>query len=75
MNPSDLLEEWESGESTGLRPQRIQRLRDDIQRITGQPVPHRVSEIEAWQSRLKSYLTRCIREAAEEAAGEDAEDK
>lgn len=66
MNAEELLAEWESGESNGLRPARIQELHDDLQRITGEPVPHRVSEIESWLERKKSHLTRLLREAVEE---------
>jgi hypothetical protein len=66
MTPEELLDEWESGESNGLRPKRIQVLRDDIEEFTGMSVPRRVSQIEGWAKALQSQITRKLRMAAGE---------
>lgn len=67
MTPEELLNEWTNGDSSGLRPERLQRLREEVREATGRTPPRRISELEAWQERLKSQLTKEIREAAEES--------
>lgn len=64
---NELLEEWTSGESTGMRPQRVQAVRDDLQEVTGQFVPRRVSEIASFldNDQWKGVITRKLREEVE----------
>ena len=64
MTPEELLEEWESGDSTGLRPARIQMLHNDLREHTGLPIPRARSEIESWQERMKGEVTKRLRAAA-----------
>lgn len=45
--PKELVEEWESGEP-GLRPARIQEVRESIMEYTGLPVPRRRAQLEGW---------------------------
>lgn len=68
----DLLQEWTSGESTGMRPQRVQALRDDLSEVTGQAIPRRIPNIEALlkHPQWKGTITQKLREAAEEAETE-----
>ena len=60
-----LLEEWESGESTGLRVARMQALRTDLMEVTGIWLPHRRSELEGYMERFRGQITRKLREAVE----------
>jgi hypothetical protein len=72
----DLLEEWTSGARNGLRPQRVQRVRDDLMEVTGQSIPRRIPEIEAFldNQQLRGVITRKLREAVEDSAeGSDEE--
>lgn len=62
----ELLDEWESGEETGMRPARIKQVRDELQEITGQPIPRRVPAIEGWLEAMKGQITRKLREAVGE---------
>ena len=72
MNAQDLLDEWEDGETTGVRPARVKQIRDDLSRVTGMYVPRRTHEIEGWLDSMKGQVTRKLREAAdEESDGED----
>lgn len=64
MKADELLAEWESGDSTGLRPARIQVLYDDLREHTGLPIPRARSEIESWQERMKGEVTKRLREAS-----------
>lgn len=57
MNANELLEEWESGEKAGMRPQRIQAVRDDLKKATGLSVPRRISRIEIWFTAMKETGT------------------
>jgi hypothetical protein len=68
MNASELLDEWESGESTGMRPKRVQALRDDLSEATGQAIPRRISDIEAFldNDQWKGVITRKLRKAADD---------
>jgi hypothetical protein len=52
MTPEELLEEWEEGEP-GLRPVRVQEVRDDLMEYTGLTVPRRLSQIEVWIMAMK----------------------
>lgn len=63
MSPEELLAEWESGES-GLRPARVQVLRDDLT-DAGLDVPRRVPAIEEWLQAVD------VREVFETAATDD----
>jgi len=67
-----LLQEWEAGESTGMRPKRVQALRDDLSEATGQAIPRRISDIEAFldNDQWKGVITRKLRKAADGSGGE-----
>lgn len=73
----DLLEEWTDGETTGVRPARVQALRDDLMEHTDLYVPRRVPEIENWLQQMKGQVTRKLREAVgaydSEESDEDAD--
>ena len=47
MTPEELLEEWEEGD-TGLRPARVQEVREELEQHTGLSVPRRKSQIRMW---------------------------
>jgi hypothetical protein len=47
MTPEELLEEWTEGE-TGMRPARVQEVRDDLMEHTGLSVPRRRGRIRVW---------------------------
>jgi len=72
MDAQELYEEWMSGESSGMRPRRIQRLRDDLRRHTDLYIPRRLPEIENWLDTMKGQVTKSLRETAEtdESEGE-----
>jgi hypothetical protein len=70
VDARDLLDEWEEG-GTGLRPARAQALRADLMEHTGMYMPHRRTELESYLTRMRSQITRKLREAVE--ASEDAE--
>ncbi|AGM11979.1 hypothetical protein DNAM5_120 [Haloarcula californiae tailed virus 1] len=72
MNAQQLLDEWEEGETTGVRPARVKQIRDDLREVTGLHVPRRTHEIESWLETMKSQVTRKLREAAE--AMEESDD-
>lgn len=73
MKPEELYNEWTSGESTGMRPERVQTLRDDLMQATGQSIPRRISEIEAFLNnpQWRAVITRKLEDAAE---GSDSSD-
>lgn len=56
MKPKELHDEWSSGE-TGMRPSRVQEVRDDLEDAIGIPVPRRLSEIENWLDTMQSQVT------------------
>lgn len=64
MTPEELLEEWTSGDP-GLRPARIQQVRDDLRTYTGLPVPRRVTAIEQWLDANRADVTSLLEEAVE----------
>lgn len=65
-SPEDLLREWETGEERGLRPGRLQELREPLMAVTGLHIPHRRSALGgAWYDQFKSQITRKLREAVE----------
>jgi hypothetical protein len=47
MTPEELLEEWQEGEP-GLRPARVQEVRNDLMEHTGLSVPRRRGRIRVW---------------------------
>lgn len=78
MKAEELYNEWTEGESSGVRPARVQELRDELRRHTGLAVPRRVPEIESWLPRMKGQITKKLKQAAqadeeseEEAEGEE----
>lgn len=75
MNPKELLDEWTQGEQNGMRPKRVQVLRDDIMEATDEYIPRRISEIEAilGTPQRRGVITRKLREAVgeEEENGDD----
>lgn len=73
MNAQDLLDEWKDGERPGMRPKRVQALRDDLAEATGLSIPHRVPEIEGWLETMRSagVITRKLQHAAEVDEGPD----
>lgn len=73
-----LLDEWTSGETNGMRPARVQAVRDDLMEATGEYIPRRISEIEATLLDIpqrRGVVTRKLRAAAGEdtQSGETAE--
>lgn len=70
MKPKEILEEWEEGDN-GLRPQRIQQVREDLAEATGMHIPRRISVIESYMERMQSQITRKLREAVEDAEDDD----
>lgn len=73
MKASELLDEWKSGDSSGMRPSRVQQVRDDLIEHTGMGVPRRLPEIESWMERMKGTVTQKLREAADEEEDEQTE--
>lgn len=74
MNAQELLSEWTDGESSGMRPKRMQAVRDDLMEVTDEFVPRRIPEIEALilnNPQKVGVITRKLREATE---GSDEED-
>lgn len=67
MNAQELYNEWQDGEKPGMRPKRVQAVRDDLERVTGLSVPYRVSEIEGWLSTMRQsgVITRKLKAATE----------
>jgi hypothetical protein len=74
MTPEKLLQEWTSGEQTGMRPARVQTLRDDLMDATGQSIPRRIPEIAAFldNAQWKGTITRKLRDAAESDGSDDS---
>lgn len=77
MNAQELYDEWTEGESNGMRPKRVQSIRDDLAEATGMSVPHSASEIEGWLEVMSSSgtITRKLRDAAREESDEDEVDE
>lgn len=74
MTPEQLLNEWEAGEddSTGMRPKRVQMVRDELMEATGEYIPRRLSEIEALLTnhpQKRGVITRKLREAVDAVDG------
>lgn len=69
MNAQELYDEWTEGESNGMRPKRVQSIRDDLAEATGMSIPHSASEIEGWLEVMtqSGTLTRKLRDAASDA--------
>lgn len=70
----ELYDEWTSGEQNGMRPKRVQALRDDFREVLDMAIPARVSQIEGWLDTMKSsgVITRKLKAAAE-GSDEEAE--
>ena len=62
-----LLDEWTEGEQNGMRPARVQAVRDDLSRVTGQSIPRRITDIENFLSnqQLRGVITRKLKRAAD----------
>jgi len=75
MDAEELYSEWTDGEQNGMRPKRVQVLRDDLAEATGMSIPHSVPELEGWMDTMTSsgVLTRKLREAAEGSDDPDEE--
>jgi hypothetical protein len=67
MNAEELLSEWESGEQTGMRPKRVQAVREDLMEHTDEFIPRRISEIEHLldHPQQRGTITRALRDAVE----------
>lgn len=78
MTPEDLLDEWTSGEKTGFRAKRVQRLRQDLKDATGMAIPRRLSAIEAILNdpHHRGIITRKLKEAVKaiDEADEDSDE-
>lgn len=48
MDAKQLYDEWQHGDGPGLRPHRVQAVRDDLEEYAGVEVPRRITEIEQW---------------------------
>lgn len=74
--PEELYDEWTDGETNGMRPKRVQQVRDDLADATGLSIPHRVTAIEGWLSTMRQsgVITRKLREAAEASTEPDSEE-
>lgn len=72
MNAQDLYDEWTEGEQNGMRPARVQALREEFEEAMGSAVPRRIHEIEAWLEGMNQSgtITKKLRAAAE---GDDEE--
>lgn len=68
-----LLEEWEGGKRTGIRPARAQVLRMDLMEATDLYLPHRRGELEAFLDRMRGQITRRLRERVAEMEEEAAD--
>lgn len=74
MNASELLSEWTDGDSSGMRPKRVQAVRDDLMEYTDEHIPRRLPEIEALilnNPQKVGVITRKLREAAEPSDGDE----
>lgn len=75
MTPKELLEEWTSGEQSGMRPQRVQEVRNDLMEYTDLYFPRRISEIEPYVDRMKGEVTKRLKAATAKSDDEsDSED-
>ncbi|MFB6284580.1 MAG: hypothetical protein ABEK59_11755 [Halobacteria archaeon] len=60
----ELFDEWGEGEDSGMRPKRVQELRQDLQEATGMYIPRRLPEIESYVERMRGHITRKLKKAA-----------
>ena len=80
-NPIELYEEWTEGEENGMRPKRVQVLREELMNATELPVPRSVSEIDSWLGPMKKSgnITRKLKSAADryeaEAEADSSDDE
>lgn len=73
MTPQELYEEWTDGESSGVRPMRLQRLRNDIIRHTDLVPPRHIADIEDWTSRYNGEVTKRLAKEIDEDVDVDEE--
>lgn len=77
MTPEQLLHEWEADgedDSPGMRPKRVQVLRDELMAATGEYIPTRLPQIEAMLTnhpQKRGVITRKLREAVDATEGPD----
>ena len=76
MTPEELYTEWTDGEQNGMRPKRVQTLREDLAEATGLVIPHRVPEIEGWLEAMtqSGVITRKLKAAVEDNESETNDD-
>lgn len=63
-----LLDEWTSGEESGMRPKRVQLVRDDLMEYTDEYIPRSIPKIEALilnNPQKKGVITKRLRAAVE----------
>ena len=68
MDAQELYDEWTEGESSGVRPARVQQLRAELREYTGLYVPRSRADIDNWLPRMKGQITKKLRQASEAAA-------
>lgn len=70
--PQELLEEWQDGETNGMRPRRLQKVREDMVEATGEAIPRRIGDIRGilQDPNWRGVITRKLRDAVEESEGE-----
>jgi hypothetical protein len=69
MTPEELLQEWTQGEQTGMRPARVQAVRDDLMEHTDEYIPRAIPEIEALilnNPQKKGVITKRLKAAVED---------
>lgn len=70
MDIKQLYDEWMLGDEPGIRPRRMQALRDDFRAAIGLEIPRRVSEIEALLDERSADIQRRLAQAARAEVGE-----
>ena len=74
MKAQELYDEWTEGDTSGVRPARLQELRPRIREYTGLYVPRSRAEIDSWLPRMKGQITKKLRQAAEAEREEEESD-
>lgn len=67
MEPDALLDEWTTDEP-GVRPARVQQLRDDLQRHTDLSIPRRIPVIEEWLDAHRDDVTAQLEAAVDDSS-------